>query len=388
LFSSSQVCIFTAMVLRSNMAQTSPTIMVPPTTILPFVGNDLLNTPNTTNADNSVSSFNSGSSRSSDNVFLGRLYSHHDSHHLTIEKAMEEVLVSSSSHQRSSKATPKAQLFTPTTVIRRAFKLNGRKLQLLKTATTTTTSSSDDDVSRTCTRSSSHVPDHHHHHHAPAVQHKAHSHGTATPVQQRQQQPQQEQKQQQQEQKQQQQRRSVQFDVNKTTVHVYDRPIPDNGLIWWTASEILESRAEARGSIERSQSVRAYLDAYHHANRQVCREKRLSGAYLADLTHGLIQGHRGLELFTRAYNVKRRSEISAVVRSVIAAHQQATRTAATGAAASTSAATRSNRHNDVSRQVRAHSSALTQNSRHWAHAMGRADRNAIRFDKSDSRRSY
>ena len=361
--------IFATMVLR-NIAQ--PTMMVQSSTsrtttsssilLLPFDSNDLLNITPTNNNGTTVTPTGS-SCNNSGNFFLTRLSSSpqdDDSQPAQQQPPPEALLALSSPQQR---LRTKVQSFLPTKV-RRAFKANNARLHLLVTAATTGT--------ETCSSSSSDKIDDDHA--ALSWSHGTeghHSHGKTTirtPAQQGQE-----------------QRRTVQFDFNRTSVHTYDRPILDNSEMWWTANEILESRAEARASIERSQSAQAYLLAYQRANQQVCREKRLSGAYLADLTHGLIQGHRGLELFTRAYHATRRREINAIVRSVVTAHKKATGAAsATKTAAGTTA--RGGRDH-AARQVRAHSSALTQNSRHWAHALGRADRNAIQSGTavSDSR---
>lgn len=149
--------------------------------------------------------------------------------------------------------------------------------------------------------------------------------------------------------------RAVQFSA-EPVVHTYDANPSMEQDIWWLAEELDALRKVCIA--EESGTIKEYLIAYKRSFREIKSIDKVSSQNMADLVAGIFRGHRGLEIFTALHQVERKHETDSVIASVVALHQSQKH---------------GNGGESAGKLLRAHSTALTARSRHWAQALGKAD---------------
>lgn len=160
-------------------------------------------------------------------------------------------------------------------------------------------------------------------------------------------------------------RRKVSF-CNYDSIRTYESMAIVQNELWWTPDELEYNRSEERESLCTNVCVQEYVAAFTQAHNEVCAGKKISLGSMESLVRGLKHGYRGLEFITSSHRrCDRRRDTHDTVASVVSAYGRATRAAA---------------GNDVARAVRTHSVSLTLRDRRWAHALGKADRNAVHYD--------
>lgn len=182
--------------------------------------------------------------------------------------------------------------------------------------------------------------------------------------------------------------KTVSFDENLNKTYSYDQEQNDD--MWWNSAELSASKVESRLEISTDDDVQDYLNAYNVAFKQVYSTQRLNSECLRDLVKGLAKGFRGLENLSASGSLSRikSARVKEHVLSVVhfyhdllqsnAPLQESFRSyESTGECTSSGSGTE--------KALRYHSTKSSASSRHFATALGKAERLAA---KSSFRNSY
>jgi hypothetical protein len=172
--------------------------------------------------------------------------------------------------------------------------------------------------------------------------------------------------------------RNVRFALECNQVRKIEAWSAPHCELWWTAEELALSRCEGKFAAATDADVQAYIQAFDRAYNQVRGDRKLKAGNLKELVQGLSQGHRGLEQHSSSY--RRKTIIREHVLSVLnCCHDRNN--------------IYNNSFNDSKRSlcsigstdapccddraIRNHSAKLSAGNRHFAAAMGKAERMAI-----------
>ena len=189
--------------------------------------------------------------------------------------------------------------------------------------------------------------------------------------------------------------KEVTFNLERNVVHKIKplcRTEEDKQRFFWVRDELGESRTESKRLTTSDDYVKDYIRAFDSAYRQVHTERKLGSETLRDMVQGMSQGFRGLEQHTCHSAARRKKMMKEHTLSVVNFYHEQTFGSSTfsmgsvgsantsfslrSAAASTSSS--SNTH----RVVRNHASKLSAGNRHFAAAIGKADRLAVNNQES------
>lgn len=150
------------------------------------------------------------------------------------------------------------------------------------------------------------------------------------------------------------------------------------GELWWTSEDINLTRSEGKLCAATDAAAQEYFRAFAQACNQVHKDRKLKAEYMQELVQGLAQDYRGLEHYAASSRrgVSIREHVLSVVncyhdRSSIYSSSFSDSSLSLNSASSHSAG---NATCYQDRAVRNQSAKLSAGDRHFAAAMGKADR--------------
>lgn len=173
-------------------------------------------------------------------------------------------------------------------------------------------------------------------------------------------------------------KRKVRFNTDRNEIRLFNLPDVPQLELWWNSEELNTSRCDGKLSAAVDPFAQEYCRAYDRAYRQVHADRKLTAAYLTELVKGLDIGCRGLEQYCASN--KRKTMIRDHVVSVVKFYRErsyasfSSLTDSCHSFDSSSHASGASNSCSVERAVRNHSSKLSAGNRHFAVAMGKAER--------------